>query len=30
MAVVLLAVVLVIFTGFTRVMGIEKIFQGQR
>ena len=30
MAVVLLAVVLVIFAGFTRVMGIEKIFQGQR
>ena len=30
MAVVLLAVVLVIFAGFTRIMGIEKIFQGQR
>src|ERR1700722_13417662 len=30
MAVVLLAVVLVIFAGFTRVMRIEKIFQGQR
>ena len=30
MAVVLLAVVLIIFAGFTRVMGIEKIFQGQR
>jgi putative spermidine/putrescine transport system permease protein len=30
MAVVLLVVVLVIFAGFTRVMGIEKIFQGQR
>ena len=30
MAVVLLAVVLGIFAGFTRVMGIEKIFQGQR
>jgi putative spermidine/putrescine transport system permease protein len=30
MAVVLLAVVLAIFAGFTRVMGIEKIFQGQR
>jgi putative spermidine/putrescine transport system permease protein len=30
MAVVLLAVVLAIFAGFTRIMGIEKIFQGQR
>jgi ABC-type spermidine/putrescine transport system permease subunit I len=30
MAVVLLFVVLAIFAGFTRVMGIEKIFQGQR
>ena len=30
MAVVLLAVVLAIFVGFTRIMGIEKIFQGQR
>jgi putative spermidine/putrescine transport system permease protein len=30
MAVVLLVVVLAIFAGFTRVMGIEKIFQGQR
>ena len=30
MAVVLIAVVLTIFAGFTRVMGIEKIFQGQR
>ena len=30
MAVMLLIVVLVIFAGFTRVMGIEKMFQGQR
>ena len=30
MAVVLLVVVLAIFAGFTRIMGIEKIFQGQR
>jgi putative spermidine/putrescine transport system permease protein len=30
MAVVLLAVVLAIFAGFARIMGIEKIFQGQR
>jgi putative spermidine/putrescine transport system permease protein len=30
MAVVLLAVVLAVFIGFTRIMGVEKIFQGQR
>ncbi len=30
MAVVLLAVVLAIFAGFTRIIGIEKIFRGQR
>jgi ABC-type spermidine/putrescine transport system permease subunit I len=30
MAAVLLAVVLVVFAGFTRIMGVEKIFQGQR
>jgi putative spermidine/putrescine transport system permease protein len=30
MSLVLLAIVLVVFAGFTRLLGVEKIFQGQR
>jgi putative spermidine/putrescine transport system permease protein len=30
MSLVLLAIVLIVFAGFTRLLGVEKIFQGQR